>query len=130
MVISRTTNPASAKWRTAAVFQNLQLSRETPFVTNRDISLATDNNTVLHQPGYQLDRTSETVTKPIPNSRLPINNSDSQKCMLPFKFNTEENSYHKKNFIQNELCYCLNEDHVNKDTEICGINLQKENNSK
>lgn len=92
------------------------------------------------------------MTTPIPNSRLPINNSDSaisckdqehtfcpvfdikcnenksQKCMLPFKFNTEENSYHKKNCIQNELCYRLNEEHVNKDTEISGINLQKENN--
>jgi hypothetical protein len=157
-MISRTTNTASAKWRTTAVLQSLQLNRETPAVTNRDISLAsdmeelTDKNRILHQPGYQLNKLSDTVTAPIPNSRLQKNNSDStvnckdqenivclkfdiksnenqsQKLMLPFKLNTKENSYQKNNCIQNEVSYHLNEDHTHQDMEICRINLQKENN--
>lgn len=157
MIISRAANTASAKWRTTAVLQSLQLNRETSSVTSRDTSLAsdmeqlTDNNRLLHQPGYQLDKLRETVTAPIPNSRLQMNNSDStinckdhenivcpmfdtksnenhsQKFMLPFKFNTGENSYQKNSCIQNEVSYHLSEDHTNKDMGICRINLQKEN---
>lgn len=157
MVISRATNTASEKWRTTAVLQSLQLDRETLSVTNRDIHLAsdmeqlTDNNTILHEPGYQLNKLNETVTAPIPKSRCHMNNADStiickdeehavcpmfdiksnenqsQKFMLPFKCNAEENSYQKNNYIQNEESHHPYEDHMNKVTEICRINLQKEN---
>jgi len=157
LVISRATNTAPEKWRTAAVLQSLQLDRETLSITNRDISLApdmeqlTDNNTNLHEAGYQLNKLSETVTAPIPKSRLQMNNSDSiiickdeehavcpmfdiksnenqsQNFMLPFKCNVEENSYKKNNYIQNEESHHPYEDHMNKVTEICRINLLKEN---
>lgn len=156
MVISRATNTAPEKWRTTAVLQSLQLDRETLPVTNTDISLAsdmeqlTDNNTILHEPGYRLNKLSETVTAPVPKSRLQMNNSDStitckdeehaacpmfdtksnenqsQKFMLPFKCNAEENSYQRTNHIQNEESHHPYEDHMNKVTEICRINLQKE----
>lgn len=152
MVISRSTNTASEKWRTTAALQSLQLGRETLSVTNRDISLAsdmeqlTDDNTILHEPGYQLNKLSETVTVPIPKSRFKMNNSDStiickdeehavcpmfdiksnenqsQKFMLPIKCNAEENSYQKNNYIQNEESHHPFEDHMN----LCRINLQKE----
>lgn len=157
MVISRATNTASEKWRTTAELQSLQMDRETLSVTNRDISLApdmeqlTDNSTILHEPGYQLSKLSETVTAPIPKSRLQMNNSDStiicedeehafcplfdvksnenqsKKFMLPFKCNAGENLYQKNNYIQNEGSHYPYEDHMNKVTEICRINLQKEN---
>jgi len=157
LVISRVTNTAPENLRTTAVLQSLQLDRETLSVTNRDVSLAsdmeqlTDNNTILHGPGYQLNKLSQTVTAPIPKSRLQMNNSDStiickneehaicpmfdiksnenqsQKFMLPFKCNAEENLYQKNNYIQNEGSHHPYEDHMNKVTEICRINLQKEN---
>ena len=151
MVISRATNTASAKWRTTAALQSLQLNRETLSVTNRDIGLAsnmehlTDNNTILYH------KLCERVTTPVPKSRLQMNNSDStiickdeehticplfdiksnenqsQKFMLPFKSNAEENSYQKNNCIQKEESHHPYEDHMNKVKEICRINLQKEN---
>jgi len=160
LVISRANNTASEKWRTTAVLQSLQLDRETLSVTNRDIHLAsdmeqlTDNNTILHEPGSQLNILSETMTAAIPKSRLQMNNSDptifcedeeyavcpvydikssenqSQKFMLPFRCNAEENSYQKNSYIQNEESHHPYEDHMNKVTEICGINLPKENREK
>jgi len=156
LIISRATNTASEKWRNTAVLQSLQLDRENLSVSNRDISLAsdmeqlTDNNTILEEPGYQLKKLSETVTAHVPKSRLQMNNSDStficqdeehavcpmfdiksnenqsQKCMLLFKCNTEENLYQKNKYIQNEESHHPYEDQMNKVTEICRTNLQKE----
>lgn len=157
MLISRATNIAPEKWRATAVLQSLQLDRETLSVTNRDLSLAsdmeqlTDNNTILHEAGHQLNKLSKTMTAPIPKSRLQMNNSDStiifkdeehaicpmfdiklnenqsQNFMLPFKRIAEENSYKKNSYVQNEESHHPYDDRMNKVTEICRINLLKEN---
>jgi hypothetical protein len=111
----------------------------------------TDNNTFVPLLGYQCIRLSETLAVPIPNSRLEINNSnytinhkDQQNLFYPMsdikynenqlqkpilcpKFNKPGSSCPKKNDIQNDFSCHVNQENMNKGTEICTVNPQKVN---
>jgi hypothetical protein len=138
---SRTTDPATAEWRTNAVLGNLHLSRETRCAINIDMSSTSDlekstDNTSLYLPSLQLNRTNEPVAVSVPNARLqeqqnfvcPVTDGNHmQKFELPLK-NKKSESLHQKNiYIQNEFPCHINEEYVNNNTQISKINAPEVN---
>jgi hypothetical protein len=114
-----------------------------------NVEKLTDINTLLHLPSYP-NRVLGALAVPMSNSRLEIhyldstiNHKDQQNLFYPAdvksnekqlktfispsKLNKRENSCQKKNHIRNEFYNCVDQEHMNKDTRICGIYSLEEN---